>query len=105
VVAHAVVFPCMEVISWIVKHSYLKSRYIINTKGQPVGAFQPLTMTSYYHLEEGENILDDNLVKNFLHNHRNLLKDWYKYGNNFKTRTSNKYPRNIVKRVDIISRH
>jgi hypothetical protein len=59
VVTHAIVFPCVEAISWIVKHVDLERKHIINAKGQPMGSFQPSTIASYYHLEEGEKILDE----------------------------------------------
>jgi len=62
-----------------------------------VGSFQPSTIASYYHLEEGENILDEKLVKNFPHNPRDLLKGWNKPGKHFKTKTSNEYPTNSLR--------
>jgi hypothetical protein len=56
-----------------------------------------LQPSSYCHLDEGEKILDDELVKKFPHNSREFLKDWYKPENYFKTRTSNEYPTNSLR--------
>jgi hypothetical protein len=67
VATHAVVFPCAEAISWIVKHANLDKRLIINAKGKPVASFHPLMIASCYHLDEGELALDDELVKGFSH--------------------------------------
>jgi hypothetical protein len=78
-----------------VKHANLESKHIIHAKGQPMGSFQPSTIASFYHLEEGEKVLDDELV-NFPHNPKDLLKDWYKPRKHFKTRTSNEYPTNSL---------
>jgi hypothetical protein len=84
---HTSIFPYEKSFSWIMKHAYLERRHIINAKGRPIRYFQPSTITSYYHLKEEENILDDELVNNFPHNPRYLLKDWYKLGKHFKTKT------------------
>jgi hypothetical protein len=56
-----------------------------------VGSFQPSTITSFHHLEVGENIMDDELVNKFPHNLGDLLKDWYKPSKHFKTITLNEY--------------
>jgi hypothetical protein len=46
-------------------------------------------------LEEGEKILDDELVKKFPHNPRDILRGWYKLGKHFKT--MNEYPTTALK--------
>jgi hypothetical protein len=70
---HVVVFPYVESILWIIKHIDLEIIHIINTKGRPIGSFKPSRITSCYHLEEGEIILDDGLVKSFPHSIRDML--------------------------------
>jgi hypothetical protein len=67
----------------------MENIHIINEEGRLVVSFQPSTITSFYHLEEGEKVLDDELVNNFPRNPKDLLKDWYKPRKYFKTKTSN----------------
>jgi hypothetical protein len=75
VATHAIMFPYAEAISWILKKDDLERRYIIDAKGKPMGSFQPLAIISFYHLVEGKKILDDELVNNFPHSPRDILKD------------------------------
>jgi hypothetical protein len=74
VTAHASIFPYVEAISWIVNHADLDTRYILNVQGFPITSFQASVIFSYYHLEEGEKVLDKNIVKIFLHIPMELLK-------------------------------
>jgi hypothetical protein len=35
VASSVVVFPCVDMISWILMHAFIDNRYILNAKGNP----------------------------------------------------------------------
>jgi hypothetical protein len=39
VTTHVVVFPCVDAISWIIKHDDLGNRCILNARGEPIESF------------------------------------------------------------------
>jgi hypothetical protein len=53
-------------------------------------------IVSFYQLVEGELKLYDELVKEFSHKPRDLMKSWWLQGKKFKTRASDDYPINLL---------
>jgi hypothetical protein len=92
VVACATVFPCVDAISWILKHIYLDNLYILNAKGKPITSFQAIDIAKYYHLEKGTRSLDDELLNKFPHKVKDLFKIWYNPDKTFNLRPSGEYP-------------
>jgi hypothetical protein len=97
VIAHVAVFSCAESISWIVKHVSLDQRLIIDARVQPMAYLYPSMVSSCYHLNEGELALDNELVKEFSQNPKELMKIWCYLGKYFRTRSSDDYPTNCVR--------
>jgi len=95
-VTHAMVFSCVEAISWIVQHVDLETRYILNSRDYPIESFHPSYIASYYHLDKGEISLDKNLIKEFPLKVKDLFKFWYKSIKLFKSRPSEKYLINLL---------
>jgi hypothetical protein len=77
VAAHAAVFPCVDEITWILKHVDLDNIYILNTRGDPITSFQVTDLEKYYHLEKGTQKLDEELLIKFPHKPKDLFKIWY----------------------------
>jgi hypothetical protein len=74
VVAHAIVFPYVDTISWIIRHVDLKTLYILNAKGNPIVLFRVSNISQYYHFERGILALYDELIKKFPHKAKDLFK-------------------------------
>jgi len=56
--AHTMMFPCVEYILWIVRHTDLETIYILNSKGHQITSFEGSIIASYYHLEDEDRSLD-----------------------------------------------
>jgi hypothetical protein len=75
-VARAVVFPCIDAISWILKHIDLENRHICNTIGDPIASFQPKDLVKYHHIGKGMKKLDSNLLVDFKNTTKELCTKW-----------------------------
>jgi hypothetical protein len=53
VAAREFMFPCVDVISWVLKHVDLDNLYIPNAKWDPITSFQEVDLEKYYHFEKG----------------------------------------------------
>jgi hypothetical protein len=71
---HTAVFPCVKAISLIVRHANMETRYILHSKIHPITFFKDFIITSYYHLEDEEKLLDEKLIKKFSHKPKEILK-------------------------------
>jgi hypothetical protein len=92
VATHVVVFRCIDTISWIIRHVDLDNRYIIYSKGKPITSFHVSNLASYYYLERGSLLLDEELIKKFPHKEKYLTKILYKLDKTFKIISSCDYP-------------
>nr|ADE77593.1 unknown [Picea sitchensis] len=92
VAAHPSVLPCADTIAWIIEHVDLQNRYILNTRGEPIASFQGSDLAKYYHLENGTQKLDDELLNKFPYKANDLFKIWCKPDVVFKHRQSRNYP-------------
>jgi hypothetical protein len=73
-----VVFPCADVISYILKNTDISSRYVWNARKEPIASFRPEFLAKCYHIEEGRKILDGKLVSEFEFTPKNLFPKWHK---------------------------
>jgi hypothetical protein len=62
VVAHPMVFPCIDIISWILKNIDINNQYVCNAKKEPIASFRLEFLAKCYHIEERNKILDSNLL-------------------------------------------
>jgi hypothetical protein len=92
VAAHPAVLPCADAIAWIIEHVDLQNRYILNARGEPIASFQASDLAKYYHLENGTQKLDVELLNKFPYKANDLFKIWCKPDVVFKHSQSGNYP-------------
>jgi hypothetical protein len=54
VASHPTMFPCADVISWILKNVNIDNKYIFNIRKEPITSFRPDDLAKRYHLEAGK---------------------------------------------------
>jgi hypothetical protein len=91
VTSHVVVFPCVDAISWIIKHVDLGSRCIHNAKGEPIASFDPRTWKNVI-TSTKERKIDNKILDEFQHTTKELCPKWYKPDKQFKHRPKGGYP-------------
>jgi hypothetical protein len=97
VAVHTTIFPCVESISWIVRHVKLYTKYILNSREHPITSFEASTIASRYHLDKGKRSMDENIIKKFPLKSKDLLKAWYNPNKLFKSMPSSEYPNNLFR--------
>jgi hypothetical protein len=55
---HPAMFPYADAISCILKNVYIDSRYIFNTRKEPIASFKLDDLAKCYHLEVGNKKID-----------------------------------------------
>jgi hypothetical protein len=98
VATHPTVFPCTDAISWILKNTDISSRYICNTRKEPIASFRPEFLAKCYHIEEGSKRLDGKLLSEFEYTPKDLFPKWYKADKQFKYRPKIRYPTSALRR-------
>jgi hypothetical protein len=85
VVVRAHVFPCIEVLAWIIIHDDNKNCIINDEQRQCVGTFLPLEISNCYKLPEPKVLLNKDYVTTFHHQHDvvKIMASWWKEDNKF----------------------
>lgn len=83
-----VVFPCAEMVKWIVDHANLGNTMIVNEKGKCIACFQSSSLEPYYTFTRVEVSLTPTLVEEFgrLNNYDKVMSKWWIEGKQFRSR-------------------
>jgi len=64
---HAITFPWVDEIVWILKDVDLENVYILNSRGDSIASFYLVILEKCYHLEKGTQNMDEELLNGFKH--------------------------------------
>jgi hypothetical protein len=92
------VFPCVDAIAWILKHIDLGSRYVYNSRNEPIALFRLEDLARCYRLNKGTKKLDNKLLTKFECIAKELFPRWYKPDKKFKLRPKGGYPMTALRR-------
>jgi hypothetical protein len=94
VASRTLVFPCIELLKWIIDHTDAQRCLINDDNGGCVGVFLPVEVQSYYKLREPEERLSTEFVLSFYQKHdtNKIMASWWREDKNFTNRTSGWYP-------------
>jgi hypothetical protein len=80
------------------KNTDISSRYICNTRKEPIASFRPEFLAKCYHIEEGSKRLDGKLLSEFEYTLKDFFPKWYKVDKQFKYRPKSWYPTSALRR-------
>jgi hypothetical protein len=88
------VFPCIELLKWLIDHTDTQICLINDDNGGCVGVFLPVEVQNYYKLREPEEWLNTDFVVSFYEKHDTdkVMASWWREDKNFTNRTSGWYP-------------
>jgi hypothetical protein len=88
------VFPCFELLKWLIDHTDTQRCLINDHNGECVRVFLPVEVRSYYKLREPEECLSTEFVLSFYqkHNTNKIMAFWWREDKKFTNRTSSWYP-------------
>jgi hypothetical protein len=94
VVRRTLVFPCIELLKWIIDHTDAHRCLINDDNGGCIGVFLPVEVQNYYKLRELEEWLNTDFVLSFYQKHdtSKIMASWWREDKNFTNRTSGWYP-------------
>jgi hypothetical protein len=94
VVSRTLVFPCIELLKWLIDHSDAHKCVINDDNGQIVGVFLPVEVQRYYKLREPDERLNKDFVVNFYQKHdtSKIMASWWREDKKFTNRNSGWYP-------------
>jgi hypothetical protein len=95
---HLAVFPCENVISWILKNADVDSRYVFNARKEPIASFRLDDSAKCYHIEAGNKKLDGQLLNELELTPKDLFPTWYKADKQFKYQPKSRYPTTNLRR-------
>lgn len=96
--AHSTVFPCADVIRWILKNVDVNDRYVCNARKDPIASFRPEYLAKCYHIEKGSKKLDNKLLNEFEYTLKGLFPKWYRADRQFKYMPKGGYPTSSLRR-------
>jgi hypothetical protein len=88
------VFPCIEILKWLIDHTGTQRCLINDDNGECVRDFLPVEVQNYYKLREREERLNTNFVIIFYEKHdtNKVMASWWREDTNFTNQTSSWYP-------------
>jgi hypothetical protein len=93
VACRTLVFPCIEVLKWLIDHTDVHKCLINDENGGCVGFFLPTEVQKYYKLRDPEERLNTDFVVKFyeFHDTSRLMASWWKEDKNFTNRSNGWY--------------
>jgi hypothetical protein len=94
VASRTLVFPCIELLKWLIDHTDAQRCLINDDNGGCIGVFLPVEVQNYYKLREPEERLNTDFVLSFYQKHdtNKIMASWWREDKNFTNRTSGWYP-------------
>jgi hypothetical protein len=88
------VFPCIELLKWLIDHTDAHKCLINDDNGGCVGVFLPSEVQSYYKLRESEEKLSTDFILSFYASHdtSKIMASWWREDKKFTNRTVGWYP-------------
>jgi hypothetical protein len=88
------VFPCIELLKWLIDHTDTQKCLINDDNSGCVGIFLPLEVKNYYKLKEPKERLNIDFVLSFYEKHdtSKVMASWWREDTNFTNQTSSWYP-------------
>jgi hypothetical protein len=88
------VFPCIELLKWLIDHTDTQICLINDDNGECVRVFLPVEVQNYYKLRDPEERLNTDFVVSFYekHNTNKVMASWWREDKKFTNRTSDWYP-------------
>jgi hypothetical protein len=87
------VFPCIEVLKWLINHTDAHKCLINDENGRFVGFFLPTEVQKYYKLRDPEERLNTNFMVKFyeFHDTSRLMASWWKEDKKFTNQRNGWY--------------
>jgi hypothetical protein len=88
------VFPCIELLKWLIDHTDTQRCLINDDNGECVGVFLPVEVHNYYKLRDLEERLNTDFVIKFYEKHdtNKVMASWWREDKKYTNRTSGWYP-------------
>jgi hypothetical protein len=88
------VFPCIELLKWLIDHTDAQKCLINDDNDECVGVFLPSEVQSYYKLREPEENMSTDFVVSFYaaHDTSKIMASWWREDKKFMNRTTGWYP-------------
>jgi hypothetical protein len=93
VASQTLVFPCIELLKWLIDHTDTQFFLINDANGECIGVFFPSEVQSYYKLRELEERLSTDFVVSFYETHdtNKVMASWWREDKKFTNQTSGWY--------------
>jgi hypothetical protein len=94
VASRSPVFPCIELLKWLIDHADAQKCLINDDNGECVGVFLPSKVQSYYKLRDSELKLSTDFILSFYASHdtSKIMASWWREDKKFTNRTVGWYP-------------
>jgi hypothetical protein len=94
VVSRSPVFPCVELLKWLIDHTDAHKCLINDDNGECIGVSLPSEVQKYYKLNEsGEKLSTDFVLSLYAsHDTRKIMAFWWREDKKFTNQTSSWYP-------------
>jgi hypothetical protein len=94
VASRSLVFPCIELLKWLIDHTDAHKCLINDDNDECVGVFLPSEVQNYYKLRDSELKLSTDFVLSFYasHNTSKIMVSWWREDKKFMNRTVGWYP-------------
>jgi hypothetical protein len=88
------VFPCIELLKWLIDHTDTQRCLINDDNGECVGVFLPVEVQNYYKLRDPEERPNTDFIINFYEKHdtSKVMASWWREDKNFTNWTTGWYP-------------
>ena len=86
--SRTLVFPCIELLKWLIDHTDTQRCLINDNNGKCVGVFLPVEVHNYYNLRDPEEWLNNNFVISFYEKHdtSRVMASWWREDKKFTNR-------------------
>jgi hypothetical protein len=88
------VFPCIELLKWIIDHADVQKCLINDDNNECIGVFLPSEVESYYKLKDSKLKLSTDFVLSFYASHdtSKIMESWWREDKKFRIHTIGWYP-------------
>jgi hypothetical protein len=85
VASRSPVFPCIELLNWIIDHTDAQQCLINDDNGECVGVFLPLEVHSYYKIKDSKLKLSTDFILSFYASHHTskIMSSWWREDKKF----------------------